>query len=390
MRMVASQDPHGPQASVAGGESQPGRSAHAGRAASLRTTDKRRGKAFSELDLAAFFSNTATLLGSGVPLIKSLEALMTDEAFKHALPTMQTLTHDIRSGSSLSNALSKHPQSFSPMIVSLVRAAEASSTLVTALQRIAEDIEERRESRTQLRKALTYPTIVTVLGSGAVGFLMVFVVPVFQETYDKAGMPLPTITVVLIAMSEFVGKTWWIVIGLSVLGALLYRRFRNDERVQAVRDRMLLRLPVLGSVIRTVLIGRFIQAFGSLLDAGVSIKESLALTEQVVQHSEFRKMARELQLSISRGEGIGRKLGQFQSIFPPLLTQMITLGEKSGELGKMVVQIGVYVRKDLKRRTQQMSMLIEPIVTVGMAVAIGAVALAIYLPIFDMFKQVDN
>ena len=153
---------------------------------------------------------------------------------------------------------------------------------------------------------------------------------------------------------------------------------------------MLLRLPVLGPVIRTVLIGRFIQAFGSLLDAGVSIKESLALTEQVVQHSEFRKMVRELQFAIARGEGIGRKLGEFQSIFPPLLTQMITLGETSGELGKMVVQIGVYVGKDLKRRTQQMSMLIEPIVTVGMALAIGAVALAIYLPIFDMFKQVDN
>lgn len=390
MRMVASQNPHSPQASVAGGESRLGRSAPASTADSRRTTDKKRGKAFSELDLSAFFSNTATLLGSGVPLIKSLEALMTDEAFKHAVPTLETLTHDIRSGSSLSNALSKHPKSFSPMIVSLVRAAEASSTLVTALERIAEDIEERRDSRTQLRKALTYPTIVTVLGSGAVGFLMVFVVPVFQETYDKAGMPLPTITVVLIALSEFVGKTWWIVIGLSVLGTLLYRRFRNDERVQVIRDRMLLRLPVLGPVIRTVLIGQFIQAFGSLLDAGVSIKESLALTENVVQHSEFRKMARELQFAIARGEGIGRKLGEFHSIFPPLLTQMITLGEKSGELGKMVVQIGVYVRKDLKRRTQQMSMLIEPIVTVGMAVAIGAVALAIYLPIFDMFKQVDN
>ena len=390
MRVVAPQDPHGLPASVAGSESRPGRSAPVSTAGSSGTTDKRRGKAFSELNLAAFFSNTATLLGSGVPLIKALEALMTDETFKHAVPTLQTLTHDIRSGSSLSNALSKHPQSFSPMIVSLVRAAEASSTLVTALERIAEDIEERRESRTQLRKALTYPTIVTVLGSGAVGFLMVFVVPVFQETYDKAGMPLPTITVVLIALSEIVGKTWWIVIGLSVLGALLYRRFRSDERVQAVRDRMLLRLPVLGPVIRTVLIGRFIQAFGSLLDAGVSIKESLALTEQVVQHSEFRKMLRELQFAIARGEGIGRKLGEFQSIFPPLLTQMITLGEKSGELGKMVVQIGVYVGKDLKRRTQQMSMLIEPIVTVGMAVAIGAVALAIYLPIFDMFKQVEN
>lgn len=390
MRVVAPQDPHSLPASVTGGESRPGRSAPVSTAGSSGMTDKRRGKAFSELNLAAFFSNTATLLGSGVPLIKALEALMTDETFKHAIPTLQTLTHDIRSGDSLSNALSKHPQSFSPMIVSLVRAAEASSTLVTALERIANDIEERRESRTQLRKALTYPTIVTVLGSGAVGFLMVFVVPVFQETYDKAGMPLPTITVVLIALSEIVGKTWWIVIGLSVLGALLYRRFRSDERVQAVRDRMLLRLPVLGPVIRTVLIGRFIQAFGSLLDAGVSIKESLALTEQVVQHSEFRKMLRELQFAIARGEGIGRKLGEFQSIFPPLLTQMITLGEKSGELGKMVVQIGVYVGKDLKRRTQQMSMLIEPIVTVGMAVAIGAVALAIYLPIFDMFKQVEN
>lgn len=349
----------------------------------------KRGKPFSEVTLAAFLSNLSTLLNSGVPLIKALEALMNDESAGKAAPLLESLIYDIRSGSSFSAALSRHPDCFPPLVISLVRAGEAGGTLVAGLERIVEGMEKRRETMTQLRQALTYPAIVTVLGSGAVCFLMVFVVPIFEETYAKAGMTLPMITLALLAVSSIVGKTWWISILLLIAAILLYRQYRHHPRVRTIRDRALLRIPVMGRVIRTILVGRFVQAFGNLLGAGVSIKESLALTEQVMGHSDYAGMVRELQAAVARGEGIGRKLGEYRSLFPPLLTQMLSLGEKSGELGKMVLEIGHYIDKDLKRRTQQMSTLIEPIITVVMAVAIGTVALAIYLPIFDMFKQVQ-
>ena len=130
---------------------------------------------------------------------------------------------------------------------------------------------------------------------------------------------------------------------------------------------MLLRLPLLGPMIRGIMVGRFVESFGGLLSAGISIKESLALTERVVTHTQFSHMVGELRLAVARGEGIGGKLSQYRSLFPPLLTQMMSLGEKSGELGKMVVQISRYVEKDLKRRTQRMSTLVEPLVTVAMA-----------------------
>lgn len=389
MRVVATQD-SGPK-TVAGREpsgrpharSGPGRAAtsqgHAGGKA---------GRPFSDVALTAFFSNTATLLKAGVPLIKALEALVSDEVFARSVPTFDSLIRDIRAGASFSIALSRHPVCFSPMIVGLVRASEASGTLTAALERIAQNIETRRESRAQVRKALAYPTIVTVLGTAAVGFLMAFVVPVFEETYEKANMPLPAITVILIAISSVVAKTWWIAIITLISLALLYRHGRTHPRVQAARDRLLLRIPLVGPVFRTVVIGRFVQSFGSLLAAGVSIKESLALTERVVQNSEYAQMVRELRLAVTRGEGIGRKLGEYRDLVPPLLTQIITLGEQSGELGSLLSQAGHYIEKDLKRRTQQMSMLVEPVVTVAMAAAVGTVALAIYLPIFDMFKQV--
>ena len=391
MRVVASHSSDGRSVTIVGAEGGARRQPRAGgvRAATTRGTARaRRNKPLAQTDLAAFFSNTATLLNSGVPLVKALEALTTDDTFSNSAPTLEALVRDIQSGSSFSTALSKHPDSFSPMAVSLVRAGEISGTLSPALERIAENTEKRRETRAQIQQALTYPAIITVLGSAAVGFLMVFVVPIFEETYEKAGMPLPQLTQVLIAMSRIAAKTWWIVLGFLVAAVLLYRYFRHHPRVRSVQDRVLLRLPLLGPMVRNVMLGRFVETFGSLLAAGVSIKESLALTERAVHHSQFAAMVHELRLAVARGEGIGSKLDEYRSLFPPLLTRMMSLGEKSGELGGMLMQMGRYIEKDLRRRTQRMSSLVEPLVTVAMAFVVGTIALAIYLPIFDMFKQI--
>jgi len=347
-----------------------------------------RRKPFSEKNQVAFLTNTATLLKSGIPLVKALEVLAMDETFKKVAPTLEALLLDVQTGNSFSSALSNHPDSFSPMIVSLVRAGEASSKLVPTLERVAESIEKRLETRAQIWQALTYPAIVTVIGSAAVIFLMVFVVPMFEETYTKVNMQLPTITLVLMTISRVVAKTWWIGLGLILAAVLLYRHFRNHPRFRQFRDRSLLQLPAFGPMIRTIMVGRFVQAFGNLLTAGISIKESLALTERVVQHSEFAGMIRQLRLAVARGEGIGRKLGEYRTLFPPFLTQMLSLGEKSGELGNMVLEIGRYTDKDLNRKMKHLSTLIEPTVTIVMAFAIGTIALAIYLPMFDMFKHV--
>ena len=365
-----------------------GHNAAAVRSAPRRASVGRARKPLTELGLAAFFSNLSTLLNSGIPLIKALEALAVDDTFKKAASTFHALVQDIRSGSSFAAALDKHPECFSPMIISLLRAAERSGTLIKALERIADNIDKTRETKSEILRALTYPTIVVTLGAGAIAFLMAFVVPVFEETYEKAGMPLPIITVTLIAISGVVQKIWWIVLLVLTVAFLSYRHYRAHPAVRSMRDRMLIRLPLLGPLVRGVVVVRFVQSFGNLLSSGVSIKDSLALTERVVQHTEFAEMLRELRLAVARGEGMGRKLSEYGTLFPPLLTQMMTLGEKSGKLGEMVVQVGRFVEKDITRRTQQLSMLLEPIVTIGMAVTIGTVALAIYLPMFDMFKQV--
>ena len=179
-------------------------------------------------------------------------------------------------------------------------------------------------------------------------------------------------------------------IGLLVVGILLYQNFRAHPRVRAAQDHLLIRLPLLGPVVRGLLVGHFVEVFGSLLASGVSIKDSLELTERAMHHTEFQEMVRELRLAIVRGEGLGSKLAEHRFLFPPLLARMMSLGEKSGDLGGMAVQIGRYVEKDLKRRTQRMSSLVEPLVTVGMAAVIGTIAMAVYLPIFDMLKQMEN
>jgi len=342
----------------------------------------------SDADLALLFSNTATLLSSGIPLTKALEALTTDESLSRTAPTIEALIQDIISGTSFSAALSKHPEVFSPMVMSLVRAGEASGTLVSALERLAQSLEDRRETIAQIRQSLTYPGIVVVFGTLAIGFLMIFVVPTFQETYAKAGMPLPAITRALIATSGLVAQTWWIACLLIVSIYVLYRHYGSHPRVQLTRDRLLLRTPILGPVLQGALVGRFVRTFGSLLSGGISVKESLVLTERVVGHSEYVGMVRELRQAVDRGEGVGTKLSEYDELVPPLLARMIVLGEKSGDLGNMIMQVGQYTEKDFKRRMKRMSTWVEPLITVVMAFAIGAIAMAIYLPIFDMFEHI--
>lgn len=353
-------------------------------------TKQKPAQALSDLDLITFFTNTATLLDSGVPLIKALETLTQEDSFEKSRRIFIELIGDIRSGSTFSTALSSHPTSFSPLTISLIRAGETSGELVSSLERIVESLDKRRDTRSQIRNALTYPAIVSVLGTGAVGFLMAFVVPIFEETYEKAGMTLPFITQVLIFLSSIVAKTWWIGIITFVIGIFVYKHYRHHSKVKSVQDRILLRIPLFGPIVKAVMLGRFVQSFGNLLQAGISIKESLSLTKQVVQHSEYVAMIQKMQTAVTCGEGIGSTISKYRDLVPPLMTQMINLGEQSGDLGKMVIQIGGYLEKDLKQRMQQMSTMLEPILTVLMAVVIGTIALAIYLPIFDMFKQTGH
>ena len=392
MRVVAAQDSGAPPVQrVAVRDTRFGRSL-SGRADGLSSCPSertKRAKPPSDADLALLFSNIATLLNSGIPLTKALEALIADESLAKSAPTLEALIQDIRSGSSFSAALSNHPEAFSPMVMSLVRAGEASGTLVASLERLARGIEERQETIGQIRQALTYPGIVTVLGSAAIGFLLIFVIPVFEESYGKAGIPLPSITLALIAISKLVATTWWLAILILVSLALLYWNYRSHPRVQSIRDRLLLRLPIIGPVVQGVLVGRFVRTFGNLLTGGISVKESLALTERVVKHSEFVSMVRDLRLAVDRGEGVGAKLNEYKSLVPPLLVRMIVLGEQSGDLANMVTHVGEYAEKELKRRMKRMTTLIEPLITIVMAAIIGTIAMAIYLPMFDMIQHIN-
>jgi len=392
MRVVTARDPRRPSARPVTvrdtklGRRRPSRAEGVSSRPPERT---KRAKPPSDADLALLFSNIATLLNSGIPLTRALETLIADESLAKSAPTLEALIQDIRSGSSFSAALAKHPEAFSPMVMSLVRAGEASGTLVASLERLAQGIEERRETIGQIRQTLTYPGIVTVLGSAAIGFLMIFVVPVFEESYAKAGMPLPSITLALIAISKLVAKTWWLAILIFVSLAMLYWNYRSHPQVQSLRDRLLLGLPIIGPVVQGALVGRFVRTFGNLLTGGISVKESLALTERVVKNSEFANMVHELRLAVDRGEGVGPKLSEYKSLMPPLLVRMIILGEKSGDLANMVMHVGQYAEKELKRRMKRMTTLIEPVITIVMAAIIGTIAMAIYLPMFDMIKHIS-
>lgn len=355
-----------------------------GRGAGSRPARRETAIRIRRQDLCFILTNLATLVENGLSIVKALGTLAKEKSLRKYATLLESLCGDIEAGETLSASLAAYPRVFDSVLVSQIRVAERAGTLAATLERVAGQLERATELRGQVLKKLAYPLVLMVMGTVAVTFMLMFVIPLFQETYSKSKIPLPMITQVLVGASHLASQYGWI-IPITISGAFLtIKSLRNHPKFAAKVDRAILRIPIVGDFIRDFSVLRMMEVLSSLLESGFTLVESLKVCLGTIQNQAIREHVESLQLSVSQGERFSRELDLRASLFPPVVSQLVVVGEKTGHLAQCTAGICKHLRKEIERKTNTAVATIEPILTISLAAMIGTILLGIYLPMFDM------
>ncbi|MCI0332165.1 MAG: type II secretion system F family protein [Planctomycetes bacterium] len=339
-------------------------------------------------DLVFILRNLATLTGSGVSLPKALGTLAEEKALGKHREMLQAIRRHLENGESFSAALSHCGATFDTVMVNQIKVGEHSGTLNDTLMTIARHCEDSNHLRSEVTRKLAYPALLVVMGSAVIVFLLTYVIPVFQQTYEKAKVPLPLITKLLIAVGEFTKGYGLIVVGLVVVSVLVVRQVRKRADLACKMDAKLLRAPIFGNWLRDVAVLQLMEVLGSLMDAGYNLAEALGEAGQAVGNRAMKQSVRDLQNAVRRGEKFSRELERHGDMFPPIVSQLVIVGEQTGALARATGHIRDHLQREIERKTNLFVGTIEPTLTISLAVAVAAILLAIYLPMFDMVNTI--
>ena len=341
-------------------------------------------------DLTFILSNLATLVHNGVSLRKAVYTLAQEKALFKYHDMLETILHKLEAGESFSSTLACYPSTFNELIVHQIRVGERSGTVAETLRRIVEQVEKGNKLRTMIVKRLSYPAIVTCAGGGVIIFMMLFIVPVFQKTYADAKVPLPFITQSLINVSEFLFSYGWIIPVVLVGGFFGIKKLRERESFALRMDTALLQTPLLGNWLRDIAVLQFMDVMCTMMESGFRVVEALAASQKSIGNRAVRSAVGDLRDAVLRGEKFSREIDRHDELFPPVVSQLVIVGEQTGRLGATTGHIRSFLEEQIERKTEIAVGTIEPVMTIGMAVAIGAILLAVYLPMFDMINVVNN
>jgi type II secretory pathway component PulF len=339
--------------------------------------------------LAVFARQMAGLINAGLPLMRTLSILIEQTDDKSLQPALVQVHADVESGSSFSAALARHPQTFPPLMLSIVRVGEAGGFLGSALSSIAENYKREAELQNKVRAAVTYPIIVLIIAIIGVLVMVTFVVPVFESMFAGLGSSLPLPTQILVTISK---NMWWIIptIALVVVVAVIWwRANKNTEQVRRSIDPIKLRLPVFGTLTTKIAVARFARNLSMMLNAGVPIIQALSIVGQASNNWKIEGAVRDIQESIRQGKSFASPLAKAQ-VFPPMVSQMVAVGEESGTLVDMLQSIADFYEDEVTTATEQLSATIEPILIVGLGIVIGGMVISLYLPIFTLYGEIAN
>jgi type IV pilus assembly protein PilC len=340
-------------------------------------------------DLAIFSHQFAVMIASGIPLIRALKAIEDEATNKRLRTVLNKVRIEVENGVSLSTALSRHPKVFSNFFVSLVKSGEAAGILPNVLKRLAEHLEKEEDLRRKVSSSFAYPVIVGFVAFGVVAFLLIFIVPVFRSTYKslKIGLPGPTLT--LISLSNIFIKFWWLILLLIGVGFYIFTVSKYNATIGLIVDRLRLRLPVFGQLNRKVALSRLVRTLSTMIGSGLTLNTSLNIAKEVVGNRVVAKTIGAIQDEISQGKQISDSL-KAKALFPPMVVQMISVGEESGSLNTMLDKCADFLDEDIDQLIKNLVVKIEPALTSLLAVVVGFIALAIYLPMFDLIRQISK
>jgi type IV pilus assembly protein PilC len=338
-------------------------------------------------DIVIFTRQFATMINSGLPLVQSLDILGEQTENPPLRKTIQDVLYDVESGHTLADAMGKHPKIFTELFVNMVAAGEAGGILDTILLRLATFLEKNDALVRKIKGAMVYPAVIFSVAGGAIVILLIFVIPTFQTMFASAGIPLPLPTRIVIGMSAFLQGYWWACAAGLVAFIVGIKQFYATRTGELFIDKMTLSLPILGDMQRKAAVARFTRTLGTLVSSGVSILEGLEITAKTAGNRVIHDAVMGSRASIAGGETIAGPLKE-SGVFPPMVVQMINVGEQTGGLDEMLTKIADFYDEEVDASVETLLSAMEPIMIVVLGVVVGGMIVAMYLPIFDMINAV--
>ncbi|MBP5470036.1 MAG: type II secretion system inner membrane protein GspF [Candidatus Riflebacteria bacterium] len=340
-------------------------------------------KGVSSQEVSIFARQFATMIGSGVPLVRCLTILQSqaeNATFKRIISQIRT---DVEGGATFSKALEKHPKVFNNLFCSLVKAGEIGGILDVILERLAEYLESSEALKAKIKGAMTYPIVVFAIAGLVVVALVMFVLPQFKEIFLGMNIDLPMATTVLLAASDFMVGWWFVVIPAMILIPLLIWKFFQTKTGSRLWDTYILKVPNLGMMMRKVAVAKFTRTLGTLISSGVPILQALEVTSQTAGNCVIADAVDKTRISIREGESIAEPL-KSSGVFPPMVVQMIAVGEETGELDKMLTKIADFYDTEVDTAVKGLTSVIEPLVIVVLGVVIGGIVMAVFMPMLKL------
>ena len=338
-------------------------------------------------EIAVMTRQLATLIGAGVPLVPALNALINQVENNTLRKVITQVRERVNEGSTLSDAMRPYPRIFSELYTNMVGAGEASGALEAVLQRLADFIENQVNLRNKIRATLAYPVFMLFIGTGILIFLMTFVIPSVTEIFRESKRVLPAPTILLLTISSFFKNYWWVLASIGAAVVIGLKRYIRTEAGRMFYDRLKLSIPIVGGLTTKIAISRFSRTLATLLNSGIPLLSSLEIVRTVVNNQVIADAIAGAQENIREGQEIHTPLAQ-RGVFPPLVIQMIAIGEKSGELEQMLFKVAEAYDNEVEATIGSLTSMLEPVMILIMGVAVGFIVLAILLPIFEMTQGI--
>ncbi len=345
------------------------------------------GTGVKKIDISRFTRQFATMIGAGLPMVQCLEILGTQTENKALSKIIINVKDSVASGSTLSEAMAKHPKVFDPLYTNMVEAGEVGGALDTILVRLAGYREKADALVRKVKGAMVYPAVVLVVATGVTIAMLTFIVPVFANMFNSLGAELPGPTKVILGISKFLTSNFHFILlalGAAITGFVLWVK---TEAGKATFDKITLKAPLFGNLIRKSAVARFTRTLGTLLSSGVSIIDAMDVTAKTAGNAVIAGAIRRAVLAIAEGETITGPLKD-SGVFPPMVTQMISVGEKTGGLDEMLAKIADFYDEEVDAAVSAMTSLIEPLIIVVLGAVIGGILVAMYLPMFEIIGKI--
>lgn len=346
------------------------------------------GTGIKKVEISRFTRQFATMIGAGLPMVQCLEILGQQMDSAQFRKIVNEIKESVQSGTTLSEALRKHKKIFDDLFVNMVEAGEVGGALDTILVRLANYREKADALVRKVKGALVYPIIVSIVAVGVTIAMLKFIVPVFAKMFQNLGAGLPEPTRIVMGVSNALNDNFMVIVGVLVGILVVFKIVTHNKTGRLYWDQIKLNMPLFGNLIRKSSVARFTRTLGTLLSSGVSILEALEITAKTAGNTVIKQAVRKSIISIAEGDTITGPLKETK-VFPPMVTQMISVGEKTGGLDEMLTKVADFYDEEVDAAVATLTSMIEPVVIVVMGVLIGGILIAMYLPMFDIIGQIN-